>query len=59
VSLCCVNDMLQVLSGVRGSGFARWSLDGFDTFSQCVHHLVGVCDGGIGDLFVLDLNLVR
>jgi hypothetical protein len=51
-------DTLQVLHGLRGSGFACHSLDGFDTICQCMHHFVGMCDGGIGDLFVLELDRV-
>jgi hypothetical protein len=37
------------------SVFTCHALDGFDTISQCVHHIVGMCDGGIGDAFVLEL----
>jgi hypothetical protein len=47
-----------ILRGLRVSGFAHHSLDGFDAISQCEHHLVGVCDGGIGDVFVLKLDHV-
>jgi hypothetical protein len=53
VSLYCINDTLSVLHSLRVLGIAHHSLDGFDTFSQCLHHLVSVCDGGIGDVFVL------
>jgi len=31
-------------------------LDSFDAISQCMHHFVGVCDGGINDAFVLELH---
>ncbi len=58
VSLRCVNNTLQVLHGLRVSDFACHSLDGFDAFSQCVHHFVGMCEGGIGDAFVLKLDCV-
>jgi hypothetical protein len=34
------------------------ALDSFDKISQCVHHFVGMCDGGIGDAFVLELHCV-
>jgi hypothetical protein len=37
------------------SVFTCHALDDFDTISQCVHHFVGMCDGGIGDAFVLEL----
>ncbi len=58
MSLCCINDLLQVLHSLRGSGFATHSLDGFVAICQCVHHFVGVGDGGIGDSFVLELDHV-
>jgi hypothetical protein len=58
MSQYCVNNTLQVLHGLRGSGFARHSLDGNDAICQCVHHFVGVCDLGIGDLFVLEKDHV-
>ncbi len=58
VSLCCINNTLKVLHGLRVPGIACHSLDGFDTFSQCIHHFVGVCDGGIGDAFVLKLDCI-
>jgi hypothetical protein len=54
-----INYLLQVLHGLRVSGFARYSLGGFGAICQCVHHFVGVCDGGVGDLFVLELDHVR
>ncbi len=54
--LCCVNYSLEVLRGRRVSVFACHALDSFDAISQCVHHFVGVCDGGIGDAFVLELH---
>ncbi len=38
------------------SVFACHALDSFDTISQCVHHFVGMCDGRIGDAFVLELH---
>ncbi len=58
MSLCCINDLLQVLCSLRGSGFARHSLDGFDAICQCVHHFVSIGDGGIVDSFVLELDRV-
>ena len=54
--LCSINDALQVLYGRRISVFACHALDGFDATSQCAHHFVGMCDGGIGDAFVLELH---
>jgi hypothetical protein len=51
-----MNNLLQVLHGLRGSGFAHQSLDGFDSICQFVRHFVGVGDGGIGDSFVLELG---
>jgi hypothetical protein len=54
--LCCVNYSLEVLCGRKVSVFACHTLDSFDAISQCVHHFVGVCDGGIGDAFVLELH---
>jgi hypothetical protein len=57
--LCCLNYLLEVLRGRRVSVFACHALDSFDTISQCMHHFVGVCDGGIGDVFVLELHCVR
>jgi hypothetical protein len=30
----------------------------FDAIGQCVHHFVGVGDGGVGDALVLELNSV-
>ena len=41
------------------SVFACHASYGFDTISQFVHHFVGMCDGGIGDVFVLELHSVR
>jgi hypothetical protein len=41
------------------SVFAFHALDSFGAISQCVHHFVGVCDGGIGDAFVLELHGVE
>jgi hypothetical protein len=58
VSLCCLNNMLEVLHSLRVPGSARNSLDGFDAVGQCVYHFVGVCNGGIGDAFVLKLDCV-
>ncbi len=57
-SLCCINNTLQVLCGLKVPVFARHSLDDFDAFGQCLHHFVGVRDGGIGDAFVLKLDCV-
>ncbi len=54
--LCCINYLLEVLRGRRVSVFACHALDSFDAISQCVHHFAGVCDGGIGDAFVLELH---
>ena len=54
--LCCVNYLLEVLCGQRVSVFACHALDSFDAISQCMHHFVGMCDGGIGDAFVLELH---
>jgi hypothetical protein len=59
LSLCCVNYFFEVLRGWRVSVFACHALDSFDAISQCMHHFVGVCDGGIGDAFVLELHGVR
>jgi hypothetical protein len=59
VNLCYINNMLQVLHSLRVSGFAHHSLDGFGAIGQCVHRFVGMCDGGIGDMFVLKLDHVR
>ena len=47
-----------VASGQRMSVFACHVSDGFDAISQCVHHFVGMCDGWIGDVFVLELHSV-
>ncbi len=54
--LCCVNYLLEVLRGRRVSVFACHALDSFDAISPCVHHFVGMCDGGIGDALVLELH---
>ncbi len=40
------------------SVFAYHAWDSFDAISQCMRHFVGVCDGGIGDAFVLELHSV-
>jgi hypothetical protein len=40
------------------SVFACHALDSFDAISQCLHHFLSVCDGGIGDAFVLELHSV-
>jgi hypothetical protein len=58
VRLCCVNYGLEVLCGRRSSVFACHAVDGFDAISRCAHHFVRVCDGGIGDVFVLELHSV-
>ena len=42
----------------RSSVFACHAVDGFDAISQSAHHFVRVCDGGIGDAFVLELHSV-
>ena len=34
------------------------SFDGFDTLCECQHHFIGMCDGGVGDAFVLELHRV-
>jgi hypothetical protein len=54
--LCCINYSLEVLRGQRVSVFACHALDSFDAITQCVYHFDGVCDGGIGDVFVLELH---
>ncbi len=41
------------------SVFTHHALDGFNAISQCVHHFVRMCNGGIGDAFVLELYGVR
>jgi hypothetical protein len=46
------------MCGLRVPCFAYHSLDGFDAFSQFVHYFVGMCDGWIGDAFVLELDCV-
>ena len=57
VCLCCVNYALEVVHrGRRSSVFACHAVDGFDAIGQSAHHFVGVCDGGIGDAFVLELH---
>jgi hypothetical protein len=38
------------------SVFACHASDSFDAISQYVHHFVRMCDGGIGDAFVLELH---
>ncbi len=58
VRLCCINYALEVQHGRRSSAFACHAVDGFDTIGQSVHHFVHVCDGGIGDEFVLELYSV-
>ena len=56
--LCCLYDLLEVLCCLRISGVARHALYHLDAIGQCVHHFVGVGDGGIGDALVLELNSV-
>ncbi len=56
--LCCVDYSLESLRGQRVSVFACHALDSFDAISQCMHHFVGICDGGIGDACVLELHSV-
>ncbi len=58
MSLYCINDLLKVLCCLRISGTARHALKSFDAIGQCVHHFVGVGDGGIGDALVLELHCV-
>ena len=53
VCLRCVNYTLEVQRGQRCSVFACHAVDGVDAISQSAHHFVCVCDGGIGDAFVL------
>jgi hypothetical protein len=59
MSLCCSNYSLEVLCGLRISGFIHNALSSFDTMGQCMHHFVGMGDGWIGDVLVLELNCVR
>ena len=58
MGFCCLYDSLEILCCLRVSGAARHALERFDTIGQCVHHFVGVGDGGIGDALVLELNSV-
>ena len=58
VHLCCVNYGLEVQHGRRSSVFACHVVDGFYAIGQSAHHFVHVCDGGIGDAFVLELHSV-
>jgi hypothetical protein len=56
--MCCINYALQVLRGWKISVFACHALDSFDAISQSKHHFVGMCDGRIGDAFVLKVHSV-
>jgi hypothetical protein len=56
MGFCCNNDSLEVLSGLKIYGAACLAILCFDTIGQCVHHFVGVGDGGIGDALVFELN---
>ncbi len=38
------------------SVFVCHALDSFDAISQCMHHFVSMCDGGIENAFVLELH---
>ena len=58
VLLCCVNYALEVQHGQRSYVFACHAVDGFDAIGQSAHHFVPVCEGDIGDAFVLELNSV-
>jgi hypothetical protein len=58
MSLWCINDSLKVLCCLRISGTPCHALKIFDAIVQCVHHLVGVGDCGIGDALVLELHCV-
>ena len=58
MSVCCSNNLLQVLCSLRISAFARHALYSFDAAGQCMHHFVGMGDGGIGDVLVLELNML-
>ena len=49
---------MEVHRGRRSSVFACHALDGFDAINQSMHHFVCVCDGEIGDEFVLELHNV-
>ena len=59
VRLCCVNYPLEVQRGQRSSVFDCHAVDGFDAIGQSAHHFVRVCDGGVGDAFVLEIHSVR
>ena len=58
VCLCCVNHALEVQRGRRRFVFVCHVVDGLDTIGQSAHHFVCMCDGGIGDTFVLELHSV-
>ncbi len=58
MGFCCLYDSLEVLCCLQISGAACHALQRFDAIDQCVHHFVGVGDGGIGDAHVLELNSV-
>ena len=58
MGFCCLYDALEVLCCLRISGVARHALYHLDAIGQCVHHFVGMGDGGIDDALVLELNRV-
>ena len=58
MGFCCIYDPLEVLCSLRISGAACHAMKTSDAIGQCMHHFVGMGDGGVDDALVFELNCV-